>query len=178
MIIAVIVVCEVGFWVLLAAGLLARYGLRRPRLGAALLIGVPLVDLVLLVATVIDLRSGTVATSAHGLAAVYLGFSVVFGHRTIRGVDERVAHRFAGGPAPSKPPRDGVARVTYEWMTWLRGLAAWAIACGLLALAILLVGDGGRTAELASWIEGLTVGLVIWLGVGPLWTSARRLVSP
>jgi hypothetical protein len=171
-IIAVIVACEVGFWVLLAAGLLARYGLRRPRLGAVLLIGVPLVDLVLLAATVVDLRSGTVATSAHGLAAVYLGFSVVFGHRTITAVDVRVAHRFAGGPAPVKPPRGAVQ----EWTQWLRGLAAWAIACGLLALAILLVGDAGRTAELTSWIEGLTIGLVIWLGVGPLWTSARQLV--
>jgi hypothetical protein len=172
-IIAVIVACEVGFWVLLAAGLLARYGLRSPRLGAALLIGVPVVDLVLLVATVIDLRSGTVATSAHGLAAVYLGFSVAFGHRTIRAVDERVAHRFAGGPAPVKPNRDAA----HEWAQWLRGLAAWAIACGLLGLAIRLVNDGARTAELASWIEGLTAGLVIWLAVGPLWTSGRQLIK-
>jgi hypothetical protein len=174
MIIAVIVACEVGFWVLLAAGLVARYGLRMPRLGAGLLIGVPIVDLVLLAATVVDLRGGAVATSAHGLAAVYLGFSVVFGHRTIRSVDARVAHRFAGGPAPAKPARDAA----HEWVQWLRGLAAWAIACGLLAVAIVLVGDAGRTAELAAWIQGLTVGLGVWLAVGPLWASARQLVEP
>ena len=48
MIIAAIVACEVGFWVVLAAGLLARYALRLPRLGGFLLLCVPLVDLALL----------------------------------------------------------------------------------------------------------------------------------
>lgn len=95
MIVAVIVACELGFWVVLAAGLLARYGLRWPRIGAALLLCVPLVDLVLLGATVVDLRGGATATAAHGLAAAYLGFSVAFGHRTIRSLDQRVAHLYS-----------------------------------------------------------------------------------
>ena len=46
MVVAAIVACEIGFWVVLAAGLLTRYVLRRPRAGAALLVCVPLVDLV------------------------------------------------------------------------------------------------------------------------------------
>ncbi|RQX50832.1 hypothetical protein DLJ57_10885, partial [Micromonospora chalcea] len=95
MLVAVIVGCEVAFWVVLLAGLIARYPLRRPRLGAALLIAVPVVDLVLLAATMIDLRRGATATFAHGLAAAYLGFSVAFGHRMVRWADERFAHRFA-----------------------------------------------------------------------------------
>ena len=33
MIYAVIIACEVGFWLVLGAGLFARYVLRRPRLG-------------------------------------------------------------------------------------------------------------------------------------------------
>ncbi|MCF6506523.1 hypothetical protein E9549_03735, partial [Blastococcus sp. MG754426] len=53
-----IIACEIGFWVVLAAGLLTRYVLRRPRLGGALLLGVPLVDAVLLVLTAVDLGSG------------------------------------------------------------------------------------------------------------------------
>ncbi len=76
MIYAIIVACEVGFWLVLLAGLAARYGLRRPRLGGALLVYVPLVDLVLLVASVLDLRHGGQAGLAHGLAAVYVGVSV------------------------------------------------------------------------------------------------------
>ena len=70
MIYAVIVACEVGFWLVLTAGLGARYVLRRPRLGAVLLMTVPVVDLVLLVATVMDLRGGGTASPAHALAAV------------------------------------------------------------------------------------------------------------
>ncbi len=36
-----ILICEVGFWVFVGAGLLARYLLGRPRLGVLLLLGSP-----------------------------------------------------------------------------------------------------------------------------------------
>lgn len=111
MLVGVIIACEIGFWVVLLAGLATRYVLRRPWTGAVLLLCVPLVDLVLLWATVLDLRQGAVADWSHGLAAVYLGFSVAFGHDIIRRADQRFAHRFAGGPVPaSKLPPDGSGR--------------------------------------------------------------------
>lgn len=110
MILAVIAACEIGFWVVLLAGLATRYLLRRRRLGGVLLAAVPLVDLVLLGATVLDLRDGATAGFAHGLAAAYLGFSVVFGPSMVRVADERFAHRFAGGPPPGRPPRTGRRR--------------------------------------------------------------------
>jgi len=65
---AAIIAAEVAFWVLLLGGLVARYGLRRPRLGAALLVGVPLVDVVLLGITALDLARGAQADWSHGLA--------------------------------------------------------------------------------------------------------------
>ncbi len=107
MIVQLIVACEILFWVFLGAGLTARYLLRRPTLGAVLLVGAPLVDVVLLVATTIDLRGGAEASWSHGLAAAYIGFSVAFGHSIIRWADGRFAHRFAGGPAPRSPPGTG-----------------------------------------------------------------------
>jgi len=110
MLLAVIVAAEIGFWVLLTAGLGTRYLLRRRRLGAILLASVPVVDLVLLVATVIDLRGGATADFTHGLAAAYIGFSVAFGHSVIRWADQRFAHRFAGGPPPWRAPRGGRER--------------------------------------------------------------------
>ncbi|MFI7488542.1 hypothetical protein ACIBXA_09175 [Micromonospora echinaurantiaca] len=171
MLVAVIVACEIGFWVVLGAGLLARYPLRRPRLGAALLVCVPLVDLVLLAATAVDLRRGATADVTHGLAAAYLGFSVAFGHSMVRWADQRFAHRFAGGPPPVKPPRAGWARTRYEWREWGKGLAGWAIACGLLGAAILWVDDAERTRELANWIGKLTLAIVIWLVAFPLWET-------
>jgi hypothetical protein len=112
MLIAIIVACEVAFWAVLGAGLVARYLLDRRRLGAILLACVPLVDLVLLVASVIDLAGGATADFKHGLAAAYIGFSVAFGHSAIRWADQRFAHRFAGGPPPWRPPRGGRERRT------------------------------------------------------------------
>src|SRR5437899_3014186 len=103
----VLVACEIGFWVVLAAGLLLRYPLRRPRAGAVVLACVPLVDLVLLGATVADLRSGATAGVRHGLAAVYIGFSVAYGHSAVRWADGHFRHRFAGGPKPQGPPKYG-----------------------------------------------------------------------
>lgn len=171
MLLAIIVACEIGFWVVLGAGLVARYLLRRRRLGAVLLVCVPLVDLVLLVATVLDLRRGASANFTHGLAAVYLGFSVAFGPSMVRWADQRFAQRFAGGPPPWKPPKRGPERVRYEWRGWGKAVGAWAIACALLGLAVLLVDDAERTAELVGWIQRLTAAVVIWFVAFPLWAT-------
>lgn len=175
MLVFLIVACEVGFWVLLAAGLAARYLLRWRRVSTALLLAVPLVDLVLLAATVLDLRDGAVADWKHGLAAAYLGFSVAFGHSLVRWADVRFAHRFAGGPPPPpKPPKHGPARRAYEWREFGKAALAWAIACGLLGLAILAVGDADRTDALLGWIARLTLVLAIW-SIWPLSHAAEGL---
>ncbi|MDG4832463.1 hypothetical protein O7627_24595 [Solwaraspora sp. WMMD1047] len=171
MLLAVIAACEIGFWVVLGAGLVARYLLRMRRLSAVLLICVPLVDLVLLAATVLDLRRGATADFTHGLAAAYLGFSVAFGHSIVRWADQRFAHRFAGGPPPWKPPKSGWARTRYEWREWGKAVLGWAVACGLLGLGVLMVGDADRTAELTAWILRLSVAIAIWFVAFPLWAT-------
>lgn len=63
---------EVAFWAFVLGGLAARYLLRRPRLGLALLLTTPVVDLALIAATVVDLRVGATAGVFHGLAAIYV----------------------------------------------------------------------------------------------------------
>jgi hypothetical protein len=171
MLIAIIVACEIGFWIVLGAGLLARYILGRRRLGAILLACVPLVDVVLLVATVIDLSQGATADFTHGLAAAYIGFSVAFGHSLVRWADQRFAHRFAGGPPPWRPPRGGRERARYEWREFGKAAIAWGISCGLLAAAIVIVGDADRTEALQGWIARLTMILGIW----SLWPITHTL---
>ncbi|MEV4387565.1 hypothetical protein AB0J68_17910 [Micromonospora sp. NPDC049580] len=171
MVVAVIIGCEIAFWVLLGAGLVARYPLRRPRLGAALLVCVPLVDLALLAASVIDLRRGATAGVSHGLAAAYLGFSVAFGHSMVRWADQRFAHRFAGGPPPVRPPRYALAHSRHSWRVRAKALLGWAVACALLGAAILWVNDAERTRELGNWIRSLTVVILIWLVAFPVWET-------
>jgi hypothetical protein len=163
MLLAIIAGCEIGFWVVLLAGLTARYLLGLPRVGAVLLVCVPLIDLVLLVATIQHLRSGATADFTHGLAAAYIGVSVAFGPSTIRWADARFAHRFAGGPPPPRPRRYGRARARYEWQEFGKALGAWAISCALLVGGVVLVGDATRTAELLAWIGRLSFVLLIWL---------------
>ena len=162
MLLGVIVACEIGFCVILLAGLVARYLLRLPRLGLILLVCVPLVDLVLLVATIISLRGGETANFTHGLAAVYIGFSVAFGHGMIRWADERFAHRFAGGPPPSKPPKYGRAHAAHEWREFRKVAIAWGVGCALLLAGIVFVGDAARTGALLEWIGLLSAILAIW----------------
>ncbi|MFF0312626.1 hypothetical protein ACFYSC_34800 [Streptosporangium sp. NPDC004379] len=155
MILAVIIGCEIGFWVLLGLGLVTRYLWRMRRLSTALLIGVPLLDVVLLAASVIDMRGGATADWRHGLAAAYLAYSIVFGHRTVKWADAKFAHRFAGGPEPWKPPAGGMARARYEWGIWFRIVLACGIACGLLLGLAWIVGDPSRTAALNDFMLSL-----------------------
>ncbi|GAA4227152.1 hypothetical protein GCM10022254_14130 [Actinomadura meridiana] len=181
MLIAVIAGCEVGFWVVLAAGLATRYLLRMRGTGAALLLGVPLVDLVLLAATTIDLHDGGTAGFAHGFAAACLGYSVAFGHSTVRWADERFAHRFAGGPPPRGKPEHGAARARYEWREFGKAALATALACGFLLIMIAWVDDADRTEALHGWLSRLGVVLAVW-SIWPitytLWPAKPKAPSP
>jgi hypothetical protein len=172
-----IVACEIGFWVLLGAGLVARYLLRWRRFGAALLVGTALVDVVLFVATVADLGRGATANVTHGLAAAYLGFSIAFGHSTVRWADQRFAHRFAGGPPPRRPPAGGWPRARYEWRQWAKGLLGWTMASAMLLGGIVWIDDWSRTRALAEWIERLGVALVIWLIGWPVWSTLSAVTT-
>lgn len=128
MMVGLILAAEVAFWVVLASGLAVRYLLRMRRLGGALLLGVPLIDVLLLTATAIDLRGGGEMGTGHGLAVLYLGFTVGYGHHLVRWADGHAAHRFGGAPRPAKPPRFGAARARHEWRTWRLTLVSVLIA--------------------------------------------------
>ncbi|WP_241834472.1 hypothetical protein [Pseudofrankia asymbiotica] len=145
---AVIVACEVGFWALVVLGLAARYALRWRRTGLVLLALTPLVDVVLLAVTVVDLRGGATAGPFHGLAAIYLGFSATYGHKLINWADVRAAHRFAGGPAPVR--RHGAEYTRECWKDVGRTGLAVLIAAALIWTLVVLVDDPDRTVGLEA----------------------------
>jgi len=151
--IGVIIGCEIAFWVLILAGLACRYLLGLKKAGIALLWTTPVVDIVLLAVTVIHLRQGAEATFAHGLAAVYIGVSIAFGHSMIRWADTRFAHKFAGGAAPAPKPKYGREHARLERIGWLKHLLAWAIGCLCLGGMIYLVDDSGGTEPLIQMIR-------------------------
>ncbi|OPA77564.1 hypothetical protein BVG16_14040 [Paenibacillus selenitireducens] len=153
MITAFIIGCEIGFWLFVLAGLFSRYILRMKKLGAWLLFCTPVVDLALLIATIIDLRSGKEATFIHGLAAIYIGVSIAFGHRMIQWADQRFAYLFAKGPEPTKKPKYGAEHARYERIGWLHHFLAWVVGCVLLLGVIWMVQDAGKTEALVKVIR-------------------------
>ncbi|MEU7060064.1 hypothetical protein [Streptomyces sp. NPDC046197] len=151
MIVGLIIACEVGFWVLLVTGLAVRYLLKWRRTSVLLLLCEPLLELVLFAVTAIDLRNGAKPGWEHGMAALYIGFTVAYGHRTIRWLDGHAAHRLTGAPRPAKPPEYGRARAKHEGRLWLRTLLASTVALALLQVAVWYVGDTAGAGPLRSW---------------------------
>ncbi|GAA5089075.1 hypothetical protein [Nocardia iowensis] len=164
-----IVVSEAGLWVLLAAGLIAGYLLRLRTVGAALLWGIPLLDVALIAAAALDLHRGAEPGLIHGLAGVYLGVSVAFGPAIVRWADARFAHRFAGGPAPTKPAKGTPEKVAALWREWQRAVLAATIASVALGLIILTVAAGDQATSLWWWVGRSWTVVGLWLVFGPLW---------
>lgn len=171
MIVGFIVACEIAFWVAIALGLVARYPLRRPRLGLVVLASVPLIDLALLVAAAVHLRSGATAGVEHAVAAIYIGFSLAYGHRLIGWADVRFAHRLADGPPPQR--LYGAAYARHCWGDVARTSLAAVIAGGLTAGLVWWIGDPARTQELTQNYRWLAL---VW-GIDLLW-AVSTLVWP
>ncbi len=169
-----IAACEVGFWVLVVGGLLLRYVARLRRAGMVTLALVPVLDVVLVVAVAVDLHRGGEVGFAHRLAGIYLGCTVMFGHRMIQWLDERFAHRFAGGPAPARVPKYGPERTRKEWADFLRWLGAAAIAGALTLVLSYTVADAEQREQLSGVFGTLGVITVIWLLTGPVWVTGSR----
>ncbi|MEO8062034.1 MAG: GNAT family N-acetyltransferase [Pseudomonadota bacterium] len=164
-----IVGCEAAFWLVLVLALAARYFLRHEPLSRFLLLSLPAVDLLLLTFTTIDLRGGTTATFAHGLATAYVGFTVAFGGLAVRWADVRFAHRFAGGLPPVRRPTRGWQALRTELQLWLRSIVAWIITLALLSALIAFVGHEERTRELEQWFRIAFGSVFVWFVLGPVW---------
>ncbi len=176
--------CEVGFWVLAGAGLAARYLLRARRMSTVLLLAVPVVDIVLVTASVLDVARVSPPGLSHGLAAVYLGFTVAFGHSMVRWADSRFAHRFAGGPPPPRPPRYGAAKVAHEWREWGKAALGWAVTVGVLLVTATVAGTGVPAPldwfgdPMWSWGSRISIAVAIWLVGWPVWTTVAPPRAP
>ena len=175
-----IVGCEAAFWLVLVFALAARYLLRKEQLSRALLFLLPVTDLLLLAFTTVDLKSGSPATFAHGLAAAYVGFTVAFGSVAVRWADRHFAFRFAGGPPPIKAPSHGWLAVRYELALWFRSIVAWTIALVLLVGLIAYIDNEAVTEPLREWFQIAFGSIFVWFIFGPAWSLVffRRTATP
>lgn len=164
-----IIACEIGFWVLVLGGLALRYIARTRSLSMVALACVPLVDLVLLVAVGIDLYRGAQVEFTHRVAPIYLGVTIMFGHRMIAWADVRFAHRFADGPKPHRIPKSGPERRRHEWTSFGMWLGAAGIAAAITGLLGVTIADPVQTEALFAGLGLLGTISVIWLLTGPVW---------
>ena len=169
---ALIVACEVGFWVILLLALTVRYLLHKEPLSRALLFCLPLIDVLLLVFTAMDLRRGATATFAHGLAAAYVGFTVAFGAMAVKWADAHFAHMFAAGLPPAKAPSNGWEAVRYDFKLWGRCIVASVITMALIESLVHFIGDSKTTQPLLVWHKHAFGCIVLWFFFGPVWSLA------
>lgn len=81
--------CEIAFWFVILLGLVTRYILNQQTLGLFFLALTPIIDLILIITTVVDLMNGATAEMPHAIAAVYISISLVFGKSMINWADDR-----------------------------------------------------------------------------------------
>lgn len=116
-----IVACEIGFWVVITLGLFTRYILKKNKLGLFFLALTPVIDLILLVVTGVDLYRGAIA-------AVYIGISIAFGRSMIEWADIRFQYYvMKQGSKPVK--RFGIDYAKYYFKSWGQHVLAISNRC-------------------------------------------------
>ncbi|WP_060678752.1 hypothetical protein [Virgibacillus halodenitrificans] len=155
-----IVISEIGFWVLILAGFITRYIFKLKRLGLFLLAFTPVIDLLLLIATSVDLYRGATATKVHGIAAIYIGVSIAFGKSMISWADIRFQYYvMKQGTKPVK--RHGLEYAKHYFKSWGQHVLAYLIGGGILFGLIYLINDPSRTEVLAGFLKIWTLVLGI-----------------
>ena len=147
-----IVACEIGFWIFILLGLIARYVFKREGLGLLLLAMTPVVDLVLLLVTGIDVYRGATATVAHSIAPLYIGVSLVYGKSMIQWSDQRF--RYYVKKEGDKPKRlAGMAHAWHSMKGSLKHILAYIIGGALLLLMIYVINDSNKTEALYGTLK-------------------------
>lgn len=160
---------EILFWVLLLAGVSVRYLLGWRAVSTGLLIATPAVDLIIIALTYVDLAAGASSDFSHGLAAFYVGFSIVFGPEIITRIDRRFARRhtdLAEHELPEVSQRS-------SFVVWCRCLIAAGITVVLLSLGMVIAG-WSDSFWLLYWIIVAVSTAVLWLFTGPVRDRIRR----
>lgn len=145
-----IIAAEIAFWIAIGAGLISRYVFKLEKLSLLFFLMTPLIDLALVILTTIDLQSGATATTAHGIAAIYIGVSIAYGKSMIAWADEKFQVWFLKKPS-SKKVLFGRDKGIYEIKMWFKHVIAYLIGSALLWIMIIYVGQQSTEALFNVW---------------------------
>ncbi|MFJ8268126.1 hypothetical protein [Peribacillus asahii] len=156
----IIVACEIAFWIVIILGLVTRYIVKKPKLGFLLLALTPVIDMILLIVTGLDLYNGATATAVHGIAAIYIGVSIAFGKSMIQWADERFQYYVTKqGPKPIK--HYGYDYAKQYLKSWFHHVLAYSIGVGLLFALIYIIDHASRTEALMGTFKVWSLVLAI-----------------
>ena len=172
MLLAAIVTAEVLFWAFLIGGLLSRYVLGWKTLGLIMLALTPIVDLVLIGITYLDLHDGGKSNFTHGLSAFYIGYSITLGPKVVKEMDRRFASRFGEG----KPVESNFRSYREQVNIWKRVIVASIITLTLLGAGFLIVGFSG-SFWLIYWAITAVFIVLGWWFLGPYQAKRKEARS-
>ena len=156
-----IIACEISFWIVILLGLIVRYLFNLKKLGLVLLALTPLIDLVLIVITSVDLYMGATATVAHGIAAVYIGVSLAFGKSMIQWMDERFRYYITKTAAAKPVKRYGIPFAKHYANGFIRHIVSFLIGSAILAIMIYFIDNPSRTEALYGVIKVWAIVMAI-----------------
>ncbi|MEH6942714.1 hypothetical protein [Bacillus sp. JJ722] len=155
-----IVGCEIGFWIAILLGLISRYIFKKKKLGLFFLALTPIIDIVLLITTSIDLINGATASTIHGIAAIYIGTSIAYGKSMIAWADHRFQYYvLKQGTKPQK--KYGMEHAKHNLRSALKHVLAYIIGATFLLAIIFIIDDPTRTNALANLLKFWSLVLVI-----------------
>ncbi|MEK5232388.1 hypothetical protein MHB42_11525 [Lysinibacillus sp. FSL K6-0232] len=154
-----IIAAEIAFWIVIILGLISRYVLKMPKLSIFFFALTPVIDLVLIILTTIDLKRGTPASASHGIAAIYIGVSIAYGKTMIAWADEKFQQWFF--KKSKKTPLTGKAKGLHEVKMLVRHIGAFAIGAGCLYGMTQFAGTATDTSPLLQIMKTWGIVLVI-----------------
>ncbi|MFI9380169.1 hypothetical protein [Kutzneria sp. NPDC052558] len=150
---------EIGFFVLLLAGLAVRYLVKMPKTGAVLLALSPVGYVVVLIVGAVELARGGAADIAHVFGAIIIGIVAVSGRHHLHTMDGWVRRRLAKQPKPRLHGREFAHKQRTDFY---RRTGEWAVVVALLAGGYALTGfDPARGGQLLGGAWFWTVVLII-----------------
>lgn len=171
-----IVGCEIMFWIVIILGLVTRYLFKLKKVGIVLLACTPLIDIVLLIITGVDLYNGAIATKAHAIAAVYVGVSIGFGKSMIKWADERFLYYIKReGPKPVR--LYGVEYAIHYLKGFGKHLLSFLIGASLLVSVIYFINNASQTQALLDILKlwGIILGIDFIFSISYfIWPKERK----
>lgn len=158
-IITLIIAAEILFWVFIVLGLVTRYIFHKEKLSMSLLSCTILVDLFLIIATTFNLYQGGTAEIAHGIAAVYISISIVFGKDFITWADEKFKVLYLKQTPPQKIYGNQYAKQYLK--SFFKHIIAFLIAYGLIYLMQVVANNSSSLNNLMGVINIWKIVLII-----------------